>query len=170
MRACAAACAAFFLMALVPLVPRAAAQCAAEVPPAAEDAQTSLPARPQPLRTSHPPSEAGTIGFPSAPLTRAASATAAQMPDEGVPLPGTIAPRAYRPYQTAPAGPHPLTVEAVAPSLEARGFRQIGAVRQRGQSFLAEATGPRGERVRLVLDAASGDISGMQVIGTGERR
>ena len=41
----------------------------------------------------------------------------------------------------------------------------VSAVRQRGRSFLAEATGPRGERVRLVLDADSGEINGMQVIG-----
>jgi hypothetical protein len=169
MRACAAACAAFFLMALAPPMTRALAQCGTE-PPALAGVQPAVPAKPPPLHTYHPPSEAGTIALPSAPLARAASVTATQMPDEAAALPGAIAPRAYRPYQIAPAGPHPLTAETVAPSLEARGFRQIGAVRQRGQSFLAEATGPRGERVRLVLDAASGDISGMQVIGSDERR
>lgn len=166
MRACSAATVAFFLMALVPPVAPAAAQCGAA--PAA--AEVDLPAKPPPLRMHHPPSEAGTLGFPSATPARAAAATATQMPDEAALLPGIIAPRAYRPYQAAPAGPRPLTAETVAPNLEARGFRQISGVRQRGQSFLAEATGPRGERVRLVLDAASGDISGMQVIGTAEQR
>jgi hypothetical protein len=169
MRACAAACAAFFLMALAPPATRALAQCGSEAP-APAGVQPAVPAKPPPLRAYHPPSEAGTIALPSAPLARAASVTATQMPDEAAALPGAIAPRAYRAYQIAPAGPLPLTAETVAPSLEARGFRQIGAVRQRGQSFLAEATGPRGERVRLVLDAASGDISGMQVIGSGVPR
>ncbi|MFG1204479.1 hypothetical protein V5F29_19030 [Xanthobacter aminoxidans] len=169
MRACAAACAAFFLMALAPPATRALAQCGSEAP-APAGVQPAVPAKPPPLHAYHPPSEAGTIALPSAPLARAASVTATQMPDEAAALPGAIAPRAYRPYQIAPAGPLPLTAETVAPSLEARGFRQIGAVRQRGQSFLAEATGPRGERVRLVLDAASGDISGMQVIGSGAPR
>lgn len=170
MRAFTAAWAAIFLMAFAPAVPRAAAQCSTEAPPVATGTQTSLPARPPPLPLGHAPSEAGAIALLSAPLARAASATATQIPDDTTPLPGAIAPRAYRPYQTAPVGPHPLTPETVAPSLEARGFRQISSIRQRGQSFLAEATGPRGERVRLVVDAASGDISGMQVIGTGERR
>ncbi len=179
MRACAAACAAFFLMALAPPTSRALAQCGAE-PAVSAGAQTAVPAKPPPLQppplqppplhTHHPPSAAGAIGLPAAPIARAASVTATQMPEEATLLPGAIAPRAYRPYQTAPAGPHPLTAETVAPSLEARGFRQISTVRQRGQSFLAEATGPRGERVRLVLDAASGDISGMQVIGSGGPR
>lgn len=165
MRACVAAGAVFFLLALAH---QAAAQCGAE-PPAPATAQAGIPAKPPPLNTRHPSSEAGVIGLASALRTRAA-ATAAQMPDEAALLPGTIAPRAYRPYQTAPTAPQPLTAGTVAQSLEARGFRQISAVRQRGQSFLAEATGPRGERVRLVLDAASGDISGMQVIGTAEPR
>lgn len=170
MRAFTAAWAALFLMALAPPVPRAAAQCGTEAPLVATGAQTSLPAKPPPLPKAHPPSEAGAVPLFSGTLARAASATATQMPDDTAPLPGAIAPRAYRPYQIAPAGPQPLTPDTVAPSLEARGFRQISSVRQRGQSFLAEATGPRGERVRLVVDAASGDISGMQVIGTGERR
>ena len=169
MRACAAAGAAFFLMALVPPVSPAAAQCGAD-PAAPAAAQGDLPAKPPPLRTHHPPSEAATLGFPSATPARAAAATATQMPDEAPLLPGALFPRAYRPYQAAPASPRPLTAETVASNLEARGFRQVSAVRQRGQSFLAEATGPRGERVRLVLDAASGDISGMQVIGTAEHR
>lgn len=169
MRACAAACAAFFLMALAPPATRALAQCGTEAP-APAGVQPAVPAKPPPLHTYHSPSEAGTIALPGLPLARAASVTATQMPDDTAALPGAIAPRAYRPYQIAPAGPLPLTAETVAPSLEARGFRQIDAVRQRGQSFLAEATGPRGERVRLVLDAASGDISGMQVIGSGASR
>lgn len=72
----------------------------------------------------------------------------------------------YRPYQThPPGGVGPLAAKDVAQSLSHRGFSDVSIVRQRGQAYLCEATGPRGERVRLVVDAASGDISGMQVIG-----
>ena len=74
-------------------------------------------------------------------------------------------PDPYRPYQTRPPGAPLLKSEEVAASLKARGFVDVSAVRQRGRSFLAEATGPRGERVRLVLDADSGEINGVQVIG-----
>lgn len=74
-------------------------------------------------------------------------------------------PDPYRPYLARPPGAPPLKSEEVATNLKARGFVDVSAVRQRGRSFLAEATGPRGERVRLVLDADSGEINGMQVIG-----
>lgn len=75
-------------------------------------------------------------------------------------------PEPYRPYQKRPpGGTHPLAPDEVAQSLSHRGFSDVSVVRQRGQAYLCEATGPRGERVRLVVDAASGEISGMQVIG-----
>lgn len=73
---------------------------------------------------------------------------------------------AYKPYQAHPPdGTRPLAADDVAQSLKRRGFSDVSVVRQRGQNYLCEATGPRGERVRLVVDSASGDISGMQVIG-----
>lgn len=85
---------------------------------------------------------------------------------EGTPAVSLTQPEPYRPYQNrAPGGAHPLAPEEVSQSLSHRGFSDVSVVRQRGQSYLCEATGPRGERVRLVVDAASGDISGMQVIG-----
>ncbi len=75
-------------------------------------------------------------------------------------------PEPYQPYQKhPPGGAHPLAPDEVAQSLLHRGFSDVSVIRQRGQAYLCEATGPRGERVRLVVDAASGDISGMQVIG-----
>ncbi|MFG1266381.1 hypothetical protein V5F40_00290 [Xanthobacter sp. DSM 14520] len=74
-------------------------------------------------------------------------------------------PDPYRPYQSRPPGAPLLKSDEVAANLKARGFVDVSGVRQRGRSFLAEATGPRGERVRLVLDADSGEINGMQVIG-----
>ncbi|MFS8035590.1 hypothetical protein ACI7BZ_01275 [Xanthobacter sp. AM11] len=84
--------------------------------------------------------------------------------DRASPLPLTQ-PDPYRPYQGRPAAGPPRGPEQVAASLRSRGFVEVSAVRQRGRTFLAEATGPRGERVRLVIDGASGEISGMQVIG-----
>ncbi|OYW60786.1 MAG: hypothetical protein B7Y75_05325 [Azorhizobium sp. 35-67-5] len=49
--------------------------------------------------------------------------------------------------------------------LAAQGFSEISNLRRRGGSFVCEATGPRRERVRLVLDAETGEISGLQLIG-----
>jgi len=55
-------------------------------------------------------------------------------------------------------------------SLRARGFRDIGAIQQRGTTFICEATGPSGERVRLVINGLTGGIDGVRVIGFGPRR
>lgn len=75
-------------------------------------------------------------------------------------------PEPFRPYMRhPPGGLHPVEPDQVADSLTRRGFKDVSVVRQRGGAYICEATGPRGERVRLVVDAQSGDISGMQVIG-----
>ncbi|MEP9348907.1 hypothetical protein [Xanthobacter sp. KR7-225] len=72
----------------------------------------------------------------------------------------------FRPYMKhPPEGAHPVAPDEVADTLMRRGFTDVSVVRQRGGAYICEATGPRGERVRLVVDAMSGDISGMQVIG-----
>ncbi|MCG5236695.1 hypothetical protein [Xanthobacter oligotrophicus] len=101
---------------------------------------------------------AGAPGLHLSPVSEAFAAHAASPLARSRPDP-------YRPYQTRPPGAPPLKSDEVAANLKARGFIDVSAVRQRGRSFLAEATGPRGERVRLVLDADSGEINGMQVIG-----
>ncbi|MBB6308329.1 hypothetical protein [Xanthobacter tagetidis] len=74
-------------------------------------------------------------------------------------------PEPFRPYMRHPEGIHPVAPDQVADSLMRRGFKDVSVVRQRGGAYICEATGPRGERVRLVVDAQSGEISGMQVIG-----
>lgn len=75
-------------------------------------------------------------------------------------------PEPFQPYMRhPPEGIRPVEPDQVADSLMRRGFRDVSVVRQRGGAYICEATGPRGERVRLVVDAMSGDISGMQVIG-----
>lgn len=49
--------------------------------------------------------------------------------------------------------------------LTAQGFSNITVLRWRGPSLLCEATGARRQRVRLVVDLASGEITGFKVIG-----
>lgn len=52
-------------------------------------------------------------------------------------------------------------------SLRARGFKDVGVIQQRGSTFITEATGPSGERVRLVINGLTGGIDGVRVIGKG---
>ena len=54
--------------------------------------------------------------------------------------------------------------------LAARGFTNVQVVRRRGPTLILEANGPRGERVQVVVDSASGAINGMKVIGFGDKR
>ena len=90
---------------------------------------------------------------------KAATAYLHQVVDLTPPVP-------FRPYMKhPPEGTHPVAPDEVAGTLVQRGFTDVSVVRQRGGAYICEATGPRGERVRLVVDAMSGDISGMQVIG-----
>ncbi|OYX12669.1 MAG: hypothetical protein B7Z15_09475 [Rhizobiales bacterium 32-66-8] len=82
---------------------------------------------------------------------------------------GTGRAPAYGPYH----GPGPdgeITAAAIVEHLAERGFSRITGLKQKGDIFLCEATGPRRERVRLVLDARSGEISGMEVIGFENKR
>lgn len=78
-------------------------------------------------------------------------------------------PGPYAPYEAPPAGGR-LDGEAAARMLRSRGFSDVSVLRQRGPTILLEANGPRGERVQVVVDAASGAISGMKVIGFGAQR
>ncbi|MFT0862440.1 hypothetical protein VRZ77_20460 [Ancylobacter sp. G4_0304] len=85
--------------------------------------------------------------------------------------PGAPAPGPYAPYEQPPArGGGRMDGEAAAQMLRARGFSNVNVLRQRGATILLEANGPRGERVQVVVDSASGAISGMKVIGFGDKR
>lgn len=55
-------------------------------------------------------------------------------------------------------------------SLQARGFRDISTPQSRGSTYITEATGPRGERVRLIINGRSGGIDGVRAIGFERRR
>ena len=57
----------------------------------------------------------------------------------------------------------------IATSLRARGFRDVGPIQHRGTTYVTEATGPGGERVRLVINGLTGGIDGVRVIGVGRK-
>lgn len=80
------------------------------------------------------------------------------------------APGPYGPYEAPPGAPGGVDGAAAARMLQSRGFSDVSVIRQRGPTILLEANGPRGERVQVVVDAASGAISGMKVIGFGTQR
>jgi hypothetical protein len=82
-------------------------------------------------------------------------------------------PGAYAPYDAPPAARGaggPIDAAAATRLLAGRGFTNISVIRRRGATILLEANGPRGERVQVVMDGASGAISGMKVIGFGDKR
>jgi len=58
----------------------------------------------------------------------------------------------------------------VVNSLQARGFRDITPPQNRGSTYITEATGPSGERVRLIINGQSGGIDGVRAIGFEDRR
>jgi hypothetical protein len=69
-----------------------------------------------------------------------------------------------------PGGHRMLGSNEVVNSLRARGFRDISPPQNRGSTFITEATGPRGERVRLIINGKSGGIDGVRAIGFEDRR
>ena len=69
------------------------------------------------------------------------------------------------------AGGHkPLGSSEIVSSLQARGFRDISPPKNRGSTYITEATGPGGERVRLIINGKSGGIDGVRAIGFDGRR
>lgn len=109
------------------------------------------------------------VPAPPAPAGGSAAQTATGATGEAVASPARLMSfdrPPYAPYQgMAPGGAHPLDLHEVAESLGARGFVNVTGLRLRGRIYVCEATGPRGERVQLVVDADSGEISGMQLLG-----
>jgi hypothetical protein len=57
----------------------------------------------------------------------------------------------------------------IVASLKKRGFHDIEVPRHRGSTYVVEATGALGERVRLVINGKTGGIDGVRVIGIGKR-
>ncbi|MDQ0349939.1 hypothetical protein [Ancylobacter vacuolatus] len=89
-------------------------------------------------------------------------------PGPYAPSPGPYAPYDAPPPRAGAGGP--VDADAAVRMLRGRGFSNISVIRRRGATILLEANGPRGERVQVVVDGASGAISGMKVIGFGDKR
>lgn len=58
-----------------------------------------------------------------------------------------------------------LPSREVVDDLRDRGFSEIGRPRYDGRNYRVEATSPRGQRVRLVVDAREGDVIGREPLG-----
>ena len=63
-----------------------------------------------------------------------------------------------------------LTGSEITASLHGRGFHDVTFIRQRGATYIFEATGSRGERVRLVVNSYTGTIDGVRQLGVGRKR
>lgn len=63
-----------------------------------------------------------------------------------------------------------LGTNEVVGALEKRGFRDISPPQNRGATYITEATGPRGERVRLIINGRTGGIDGVRAIGFEDKR
>lgn len=64
----------------------------------------------------------------------------------------------------------PVGSNEIVSSLQSKGFRDISPPQNRGSTYITEATGPRGERVRLIINGKSGEIDGVRAIGFDDRR
>ncbi len=73
-----------------------------------------------------------------------------------------------RPPRVAPR--KQLTPLEATASLQTRGFHDVAFVQQRGATYIFEATGQRGERVRLVVNSHTGTIDGVRQLSAPARR
>ncbi|GGF45328.1 hypothetical protein GCM10007301_01080 [Azorhizobium oxalatiphilum] len=123
-----------------------------------------------PRRTAIPSTD--DLALPSAYSRPDDSAQDLARPDPGE-APESGRPRAhgvYAPYLANPqVGDGDLDPKALKGSLEARGFTDLSRPILRGRTYICEATGPRRERVRLLVDADSGVIVGLTVLGYDNR-
>lgn len=63
-----------------------------------------------------------------------------------------------------------LSPQQAKEQLEARGLREISSPRLRGRVAIMAATARRGERVTLVIDLFSGEITGARLQAIPERK
>jgi hypothetical protein len=66
------------------------------------------------------------------------------------------------PYDRAPpvfrGNARPLSPDAIVERLEERGFEDVGRPRYNGSTYQVDATSPRGQRMRIVIDAFQGNV------------
>lgn len=141
-------------------------------PPMARSADRSTAGR------GHPTAP-GNLGRGDAPgsipgnLPGAARRQPGAIPDTGrsVPLFPGLAPWASSPPDAGRPSinlPKPgrggrLSTEDLRRSLRARGYRDLSEVKVRGDNYVVHALGPRGERLTLVINAATSEILGARV-------
>jgi hypothetical protein len=61
-------------------------------------------------------------------------------------------------------GEEMLSRGAVRDSLHEQGFSEIDHLRRRGRVYVAEVTGPEGDRMRVVINGETGDLAGLRVL------
>lgn len=64
----------------------------------------------------------------------------------------------------------PMAQDELTTSLHTRGFRDVVFVQRRGATYIYEATGQRGERVRLIVNSVTGVIDGVRQLGVGRKK
>ena len=84
--------------------------------------------------------------------------------------PGRRVPGYYseRPPRAAPR--RPMARDELTASLRTRGFSDVVFLQQRGATYIYEATGQRGERVRLIVNSVTGGIDGVRQLGVGRKK
>jgi hypothetical protein len=55
-----------------------------------------------------------------------------------------------------------MAADELVANLAARGYRDISAPRRKGGYYVVEAIGRRGERVTLIVDVWTGEVSGLR--------
>ena len=56
----------------------------------------------------------------------------------------------------------PIAADDLVAGLAARGYRDISTPRRKGGYYVVEAIGQRGERLTLIVDAVTGEVSGLR--------
>ncbi|HVT55303.1 MAG TPA: hypothetical protein VHD34_04560 [Xanthobacteraceae bacterium] len=75
----------------------------------------------------------------------------------------------YGNRRIVPKARGPVNQNDIISSLKKRGFHDIKVPKHRGSTYVVEATGSLGERVRLIINGKTGNIDGVRVIGIGKR-
>ncbi len=85
--------------------------------------------------------------------------------------PGRRVPGYYNERPPRSAVPRrPMAREELTASLHTRGFSDVVFLQQRGATYIYEATGSRGERVRLIVNSVTGGIDGVRQLGVGRKK
>lgn len=79
------------------------------------------------------------------------------------------APRRLRPLRVQYSGYGPVVMQPpdVVRELGRQGYRDVDGLTRRGSNYVGEATGPQGQRQRLIIDPQSGRVRGSSPSGGG---